>query len=139
MRVTNKTKLSTDYLRALAVAVKPERCTRVKIEFKYTSHRYVCGRAGGRSIVIKVPRAWGSFPHKHIDRDGYLGVVCYSQEEDLVYVIAHEFRHVWQCLVPSGWRVHGARNSGYSERDADAYGLHVLRQYRRGEIRPSAS
>lgn len=53
-----------------------------------------------------------------------------SREEALVYVAAHEMRHLWQGRVPRGRRVWGARGQ-YSERDADAYAIRMLRAWRR--------
>ena len=41
-----------------------------------------------------------------------------------IYILAHELRHVWQ------WRVLG----GISERDACAYGIHILRRWRRSGV-----
>jgi hypothetical protein len=53
-----------------------------------------------------------------------------NRMEALVYVLAHELRHLWQYRVPRGRRVWGARGQ-YSERDADAYALGKLRAWRR--------
>lgn len=52
-----------------------------------------------------------------------------SQEEALVFVLAHELRHLWQHRVPKGRRVWGARGQ-FSERDADAYAIRMLRRWR---------
>lgn len=52
--------------------------------------------------------------------------------EALVYIAAHELRHLWQARVPRGRRVWGARGQ-YSERDADAYAIRMLRAWRRPE------
>lgn len=64
-------------------------------------------------------------------RGGYLPrpTIC-NQVEALVYVMAHELRHLWQERVPRGRRVWGARGQ-FSERDADAYALRMLRAWRR--------
>lgn len=53
-----------------------------------------------------------------------------SRVEALVYIMAHELRHLWQARVPRGRRVWGARGQ-FSERDADAYALRMLRAWRR--------
>jgi hypothetical protein len=60
------------------------------------------------------------------------GFWIFNAEEALVYVMAHELRHLWQALHPKGYRVWGARGQ-MSERDTDAYGLRMLRAWRRGE------
>lgn len=62
---------------------------------------------------------------------GYLKhIKLYSAIEFLVYMIAHELRHLWQNKHPKGWRVWGAKGQ-FSERDADAYALHKIREWRR--------
>ena len=53
-----------------------------------------------------------------------------SRVEALVYLAAHELRHLWQARVPRGRRVWGARGQ-FSERDADAYAIRMLRKWRR--------
>lgn len=53
-----------------------------------------------------------------------------DRTEALVFVAAHELRHLWQAIVPRGRRVWGARGQ-YSERDCDAYALKMLRAWRR--------
>lgn len=64
---------------------------------------------------------------------GYLQFATGSRRELLVTIIAHELRHLWQSKVKRGRRVYGARGQ-FSERDADAYALQMLRRYRRGEL-----
>ena len=139
MRVKNYTPLDDSYLRKLASATKPERCTGINVIFKNSTWRsHVAGR-GGHKVLIHIPadERWGPFPfvyNNHNEAGAYLPVPVYTREEELVHVLAHEWRHVWQTLVPSGWLVWGARGQ-YSERDADAYGLQMLRRYRRGELK----
>lgn len=53
-----------------------------------------------------------------------------SRTEALVYLAAHELRHLWQGKHPRGGRVWGARGQ-FSERDADAYAIRKLREWRR--------
>lgn len=61
---------------------------------------------------------------------GYLTIGwLYSPIEALVMVMAHELRHQWQRSHSRG-RVFGSRGR-YSERDADAYALKMLRAWRR--------
>ena len=66
---------------------------------------------------------------------GYLAVDIGSRLEAFVYILAHELRHLWQRKAkgkPRGM-VYGAKGR-MSERDACAYGLQMLRRYRRGEL-----
>jgi hypothetical protein len=58
-----------------------------------------------------------------------------TREEAVLFVLAHEMRHLWQARVRRGRRVWGSRGV-LSERDADAYALRALRHWRRGEEMP---
>jgi hypothetical protein len=68
-------------------------------------------------------------------KGGYLPMAIGSRREALVVVLAHELRHLWQGKSVGNPRgmVYGAKGR-YSERDADAYALRMLRRYRRGEL-----
>ena len=75
-------------------------------------------------IYVAVSKAdrFPSPPQRTAWKEGYLPEPYFaSREEMAIYILAHELRHVWQ------WRVHG----GISERDACAYGIHILRRWRR--------
>lgn len=63
-------------------------------------------------------------------RGGYLPTIAFTEEEIIVHLVAHELRHLWQKRVPRGRRVWGARGQ-FSERDADAYAIQKVRQWRR--------
>jgi hypothetical protein len=64
-------------------------------------------------------------------RSNYLPRPYFADKvEALVYLTAHELRHLWQANVPRGRRVWGARGQ-FSERDADAYAIRMLRAWRR--------
>jgi hypothetical protein len=75
-------------------------------------------------IYVAVSKAdrFPSPPQRTAWKEGYLPEPYFaSREEMAIYILAHELRHVWQ------WRLHG----GISERDACAYGIHILRRWRR--------
>ena len=59
-------------------------------------------------------------------------VVTYNRKELFIHILAHELRHIWQAKHKRGWRVWGSRGQ-FSERDADAYAIHKVREYRRNE------
>ncbi len=88
-------------------------------------------------VVVSVPKTEKA---SRVSRDwnvpkGYLLVTTGSRREVLVYILAHELRHLWQAKAkgkPRGM-VYGAKGR-MSERDACAYGLQMLRRYRRGEL-----
>lgn len=70
----------------------------------------------------------------HNNSNGHFPVKVFSFYESLVYLIAHGVRHVWQSKHCRGRRVWGAKGQ-FSDRDACAYGLHMLRCWRRGDER----
>jgi hypothetical protein len=63
-------------------------------------------------------------------RGGYLPTVAFSETEIIVHLVAHELRHLWQRRVKKWHRVWGARGQ-FSQRDADAYAIQKVRQWRR--------
>lgn len=61
---------------------------------------------------------------------GYMPRECFTEHEELIDIIAHELRHLWQKRVATGRRVWGARGQ-FSERDTDAYAIGITRRWRR--------
>ena len=146
-RWRNYTDLSDDLLRALYTAVLPSGLPAHDVEIK----NY--GGSGGRGmayhhgsgyhatarpfVVVSVPttdvaarrvRDWH-------ENQAYLPVAHGNRLECFIYIMAHELRHLWQAKAkgrPRGM-VYGSKGR-YSERDASAYGLRMLRRYRRGEL-----
>lgn len=133
MKIINATPLDTEWLRAMTLAVVPPGVTRYNATFR-TARRGARGlaKAAYREVLVKLepdrryPERWGA-------HGGYLGMTVYSVYEQAVYLTAHELRHLWQHRHPKGYRVWGARGQ-YSERDADAYAIQMVRRYRRGEL-----
>jgi hypothetical protein len=141
MRLKNYTSIDTDWLRKATAAVKPANVTNFDISFKNCAHgnrgrAYTNGCSYHSThaplVVVALSKAT-KFPYRTVEGKGYLGITCYTLKEVAVLIIAHELRHLWQSKVKKGWRVWGAKGQ-YSERDADAYGLRMLRAYRRGEL-----
>jgi hypothetical protein len=61
---------------------------------------------------------------------GYIGTLLRDREECLLYVLAHELKHLKQRDCKTGW-IWGSRGKRYSERDADAFAIRVVRAWRR--------
>lgn len=140
IRLRNTTNIDDRTIRQIVAAVAPAQIGRYDIEVR--NSRSVAGRAyihgsgfhatARPFIVCRVPttdinarRVWPS-------RGAYLPMAVGSRVEALVVLIAHELRHLWQRTHSRG-RVHGSRGR-YSEKDADAYALRMLRRYRRSEL-----
>lgn len=90
-------------------------------------------------VVVSVPKTEKMARHRRHEGEsaggGYLPIVIGSRRESLVYILAHELRHLWQAKFsgkPRGM-VYGAKGR-FSERDACAYGMQMLRRFRRGEL-----
>jgi hypothetical protein len=140
MRIKNTNNLySNKQIREIIQFVKPVGISNFDVMIKNSKPGCYAGRAyyQGSSyhstfspfITIRVGKI--KFPYFEKDkRAGYLCSEFYSQTEILVHLIAHELRHLWQYKHPKGWRVYGARGQ-FSERDADAYAIHKLREWRR--------
>lgn len=131
MKLTNFTDIPTDKVRELIRFACPPGVTRASIHLK--NHPTRVHAAGvttplSRSVSIKLPKAARQPPIP--GGRGYLPFPSMTRDETLLVYLAHELRHVWQFLHPSCNRVWGARGQ-YSERDADAYALRVLRRWRR--------
>jgi hypothetical protein len=137
MRLKNYTNIPTDYIRAIIRAVCPPSVTRFDVRI---SNGRVCrGRAyhagsgyhatADPFIVCIIPKKERLIMHP---RGAYLGMVLGSRIEQLVVLVSHELRHLWQAKHRQG-EVWGSKGR-FSERDADAYALRMLRRFRRGEL-----
>jgi len=117
-------------VREIAAFVKPSGVTNFSVWVKRSCRPCVAGTCYGHRnyIVARVGKL--RFPYTSVDHGAYLGVKTYTMEEALVGLIAHELRHLWQKKVKHGWRVWGAKGQ-YSERDADAYAIRKVREWRR--------
>ena len=87
-------------------------------------------------VVVSVAKTDAKARYIYPKGNGYLGGAVGNRKEAVLFVMAHELRHLWQAKHTRG-KVYGAKGR-YSERDADAYALHMLRQYRRGELNLSS-
>lgn len=130
MRLRNTTSISNTLIREIIRFVKPSGVNNIQVTVK-PARRLLSGVGGSGSILIRMgsPTSF-KFPLKTYSGRGYLGIVCYTYEEALVQLIAHELRHCWQTIHRKGYRYYGSKGV-ISERDADCYALQMLRQWRR--------
>lgn len=132
MRIRNTTAVSDRAIRDVVAFVRPAGLGgfTVKVQnhgrgnlglAKYTTN----------TVLLRLPQHQQPRDRKPRHRGGYLPMPAIgSRMEWLVYLAAHELRHLWQARVPRGRRVWGARGQ-FSERDADAYAIRMLRAWRR--------
>ncbi len=139
MKLQNTSAFSTAKIREIIQFVKPAKVTNFDVWIKKSAKTFA-GRAyyNGSSyhdseftpyVVVRIGKI-DKFPYTVAPRGGYIGMTVYSHEELLVNILAHELRHLWQNIVKKGWRYYGSKGQ-FSERDADCYALHMLREWRR--------
>lgn len=153
MRFRNTTEIPNDWLRAAIAAVKPANVSNFEVWVK-NGESGICGKAyvqgcsfSGKAnpyILLRVAKKLQTDsrfnkPYHYYDSamvgKGYLAhFYLYTRRELVLFVLAHELRHLWQSKIRKGYRVWGALGQ-YSERDADAYALRMVRRYRRGDLR----
>ena len=144
MRLKNYTDIPSDFIRAVIRATCPSNVKNFDVQVGNYGGRRGRGVAyyNGSSyhsracpfirVFVAKTDAWARSSGK-LRTGAYLQYAVGSRREVLVSIMAHELRHLWQSKVKKGWRVWGARGQ-FSERDADAYALKMLRKYRRGEL-----
>lgn len=130
MRVRNTTTISNRAIRDVANFVMPPGITNVTIKVQNRKDWY-SGHGGGRCVTLRIAPP-DKYPLRPVPpHGGYLGSPWLANRmEALVFLMAHELRHCWQSKIKRGRRVWGSRGQ-YSERDADAYALRMLRAWRR--------
>lgn len=138
MRITNYTTFSTEKIREIVRRVRPPGIGGFDITVRNTrrgnralAYVYGCHLHDRPCPLITIHLNTDTrLPHRWKGGNGYLPSVQFSVEEVLVHLLAHELRHLWQARVPRGHRVWGARGK-FSERDADAYAIRMVRAWRR--------
>jgi len=141
MKLRNYTPLDQVWLRSVVAAVKPSNVSKFAISFKNCGSPHHRGRAywagcsyhSSSAPLVVVALGKASYPYRTIASGGYIGFTLYSIAEAAVFITAHELRHLWQAKVKKGWRVWGSKGQ-FSERDADAYAIKMVRRFRRGEL-----
>lgn len=128
MKITNRSHIADDVVAQVAAFVAPPGCRGVAVTVTNARAHESRGRAFPHSkrVIVRV----APVVHRMPERGAYLGVRPATSLEMLVHILAHELRHIWQYNNPTRKRVWGSRGR-YSERDADAYGIHMLRRWRR--------
>jgi len=143
VKLVNKTNLPNTLIREVIRNVRPPGIEIKEIEVGNCKHAGN-GVAYRKRLRIKLPRKDSQARAVWKPKGAYLGMAIGNRMEALVMLLAHELRHLWQAQGPVPKKltekrkprkgmVWGARGVG-SERDADAYAIHKLRQWRRGEL-----
>jgi hypothetical protein len=138
MKIKNYTDFDNELIRDIVRFVKPAGVSKFDISFKncagsFRGRAYTQGCSYHDTVAPLVIVSIGKdnkYPLRVKAHGGYLAIDIYTRLEALVLVTAHELRHLWQAKHPRGWRVWGARGQ-FSERDADAYAIKMLRAWRK--------
>jgi len=139
MRLKNTTTIPDDLIREVIRFVRPPGISNFDVRVSNTA-RGIAGRAYPQGsgyhdracpfAVLRVGRVWplgASAPR----RAGYLWTPRFEDRiEGLVFIAAHELRHLWQARGIKRGRAKGARGNGFSERDADTYAYEQLARWR---------
>jgi len=137
MRLVNNTDLDDDSIRNFIRAVRPSGISNFDVHIGYGVGRGVAYTNGHHAHdrkcpFIKVFISKNFKPYQTTSRGAYISRWLYSQTEQLIDLLSHELRHLWQAKHSKG-KVWGSKGQ-FSERDADAYSLNMLRKFRRGEL-----
>ncbi|WP_415907113.1 hypothetical protein [Oleiharenicola sp. Vm1] len=131
----NTTRVPSAFLREVVRFCAPGGCGPVRIWFKRCRRgNWFSGRCyAGRYVTCKIPDPYLLRAIYHTPaKNGYMDWEACTFEEALVALVAHELRHIWQYRNPRGRRVWGSRGR-MSERDADAYAIRKMREWRRAQ------
>jgi len=111
-----------------------------QFKFKSTKRYHHGAYYHNKRIVIHVPKPFTyTKPHVRLQRRGYLESTHYTWLEELIYVVAHEMRHMWQHnndwklpRIIKRIRKHtmGTR-AKLTEVDACVYGIQKARAWRK--------
>lgn len=148
LRIKNTTNLSTKDIRAIANFCMPDnvmpitwRLTVTNCRYAYRG-RYLTSRMRP-GVLVRIGND-KRFPmranlYQYAQHKGKK-VCLANRTEALVYVLAHELRHLWQqhgLMKASMFPVGSVRNSKgrFSEVDTEAYAVHTLRAWRKWKAR----
>jgi hypothetical protein len=151
MEIKNTTKFPTERVRELIAFCKPRNVSGFDVNVRncasgFHGSAFVEGSYKHPKMRVKNGRRKTTFPpfieinikrgHRQHEsytfpkHGAYLRFTLWNLDEVVLYLLAHEMRHLWQKKIPKGRRVWGSRGQ-YSERDADAYAIRIIRAWRR--------
>jgi hypothetical protein len=144
MKLVNTSGLKNEELREMIRFAKPTGLAGFEIRVTrsngYRGRAYNYGSTQVGYCNIRRGRKT-SFPHSFGVRGrGYLPVTFNNEQEILLYLIAHELRHLWQYLHTKsrrGWNTtkeYYWNSRAYREYDACTYGMQILEQWRREKV-----
>lgn len=140
MRLKNTTTIPDSIIREVIRFVRPPgisgfdvRVSNTRVGVAGTAYHEGCSLHDRACpfVVLRVGQSWpqeAQGPHK----PGYLGVPRLENRiEALVFIAAHELRHLWQARGSRKRKgmAKGSRGK-FSERDADTYAFRMLNEWR---------
>lgn len=142
MKLINTTNIPNERVRELIRFSKPNGVKNVDVAVRNTGYLHWGRSYSSNYVAVFVCKHDKLFPWYHEvfpnhKKRGYLSQKwILDREEALVGILAHELRHQWQHNH-KGHRCFGCRKKGSSERDADAYAIKKIREWRKRQERPT--
>ena len=147
MKIKNSTKIPKDLLSEIIAFVRPSGISKFDVMMKNSRSKGTAlwGRAYPKgcssyhrtadpfiSIQVpqgdKYPRALSVYQYGQLKgRRYYLA----DRTEELVYILAHELRHIWQGKTKNKAGYTWGARGRYSEIDSESYAIRKLREWRR--------
>lgn len=147
MKIRNNTQISNDLIREIISFVRPSGIKNFDVMIKNSNNKHTgyYGRAYPKGcisyhrtanpfIVVQVPlgkeypRKLSTYQYGQLKGRRYY---ITNEAEDMVYVISHELRHIWQGKTKNKagyfWRSRGR----YSEIDTESYAIRKIREWRK--------
>jgi hypothetical protein len=146
LRLKNNTNIPNDKIREMISFVRPPGISNFDVRISNSQTRDYHGRCyyngagchptANPFIVVRVTQNESYFPiyTTYKKGKGYIDHILLSREEAVILVLTQELRHLWHKKIPKGYRVWGARGQ-YSDRDADAYAIKKVREWRRQSMK----
>ena len=131
-RFRNTSEVPDEFIKEVLRFVKPSGLGEIKV-WTAKSRGGFYGRCYTADAYLKLHLPAPTVLKKPFQGAAYGAYMAWNActfEEAAVALIAHEVRHVWQTKHPKGYRVWGSRGR-FSERDADAFAIHKMREWRR--------
>lgn len=130
-RLLNKTSINDALLRKIILFVHPRNLKSARIIVRrHNKPEQISGWASRKTAEIRISKQI-TFPHFTSESQfryslGYSVIKLNNYNECLVYVLGHEFRHLWQFSVSKKeWD-----DEYLAERDAESYAKKMIRKWR---------
>jgi len=146
MRLRNTTDIPNATIREVLKFVMPPGVTNVRVDVQNKNGYHLGGHAEPairwHRVLLRIGNGKGTYPCKQQTYQyGQLKGKRYylaNRIECLVYLAAHELRHLWQGRARNKAGYTWGARGRYSEIDTDSYAIRKLREWRRRTSPPQS-